>query len=346
MAEPLLPSDYPSFLKLIKEQVQQAQLKALVAVNRELILLYWHIGQSIRERQNREGWGAKVIDKLSQDLHAEFPYMRGFSVRNLNYMRTFAEAYPDEQFVQTASAQITWSHNTLLLDKVKDSDERLWYMQQAAEHGWSHSILVIQIETQHYHRKGKALTNFKATLPTLDSDLASEVLKDPYVFNFITTGDDSKERHLQGALIAHIQRFLLELGTGFTFVGSNYHVRVGGDDFYIDLLFYHIHLRCYVVIELKAGAFKPEYAGQINFYLTAINRQVKRPDDNPTIGLILCKTKNKVTAEYALSNISNPVGVASYQHTTSLPKSLQSQLPDIKELEESLEEIRAEVDQD
>jgi len=254
-------------------------------------------------------------------------------------MRAFAEAYPDEQFVQTLSAQMTWSHNTLLLDKVKDPEERLWYMQKAAKHGWSHNILAIHIETQLYHRQGKALTNFNATLPALNSDLVSEVLKDPYVFNFITTDDDNKERHLQSALIAHIQRFLLELGTGFTFVGSNYHVRVGNDDFYIDLLFYHIHLRCYVVIELKAGAFKPEYAGQINFYLTAINRQVKRPDDNPTIGLILCKTKNKVTAEYALSNINNPVGVASYQHTTSLPESLQSQLPDIKELEESLEGV-------
>ena len=179
MAQPLLPSDYPSFLSAIKTHVQQAQLKALVAVNRELILLYWHIGRSILERQNREGWGARVIDKLSQDLHAEFPHMRGFSPRNLKYMRAFAEAYPDEQFVQTVSAQITWSHNTLLLDKVKDSDERLWYTQKAAEHGWSHNILAIQIETQLYHRQGKALTNFQATLPALDSDLASEVLKDP-----------------------------------------------------------------------------------------------------------------------------------------------------------------------
>ncbi len=194
MAEPLLPSDYQSFLNSLKEQVQQAQLKALVAVNRELILLYWRIGRSILERQAQEGWGAKVIDKLSQDLHAAFPSMRGFSPRNLKYMRAFAEAYPDEQFVQMVSAQITWSHNTLLLDKVKDPDERLWYMQMAAEHGWSHNVLALQIETQHYHRKGKALTNFKATLPALDSDLANDVLKDPYVFDFVTTDDDTKER--------------------------------------------------------------------------------------------------------------------------------------------------------
>ncbi len=340
-----LPSDYSRFLSDIKTRVRQAQLKALMAVNTELITLYWHIGKQIVERQQQQGWGAGVIEQLSRDLHSAFPEMRGFSPRNLGYMKSFALAYPDEAILQTVSAKLTWSHNTLLLDKVKDSEERLWYMQKAAEHGWSHIILAMQIETRLYHRQGKALTNFKATLPALDSDLASEVLKDPYVFNFLTTDDDNKERHLQNALIAHIQRFLLELGTGFTFVGSNYHLKVGNEDFYIDLLFYHIDLRCYVVIELKAGAFKPEYAGQINFYLTAINRQVKRPDDSPTIGLVLCKTKNTVTAEYALSNINNPVGVASYQHTTSLPEPLQSQLPGIKELEESLEAIRAENNQ-
>ncbi len=345
MAEPLLPSDYQSFLGSIKEQVQQAQLKALVAVNRELILLYWHIGRNILERQQKEGWGAKVIDKLSQDLHAEFPEMRGFSPRNLKYMRAFAEAYPDGQFVQTVSAQITWSHNTVILDKLKDHDERLWYMQKAAEHGWSHNILELQIKTNLYHRQGKALTNFKATLPALDSDLAEYLLKDPYVFDFITTNDDNKERHLQSALLAHIRRFLLELGTGFSFVGSNYHITVGNNDFYIDLLFYHTHLRRYVVIELKSGVFKPEYVGQLSFYLTAVNRQVKHASDSPTIGLILCKGKNKVTAEYALQGVSSPIGVATYQTNEELPEDLKNQLPDIKALEESLEEIRAENDQ-
>ncbi len=337
-----LPTAYPTFLQSIKTRVQQAQLKAVMAVNQELILLYWHIGKGILERQEKEGWGTKVIDRLSQDLHAAFPQMRGFSPRNLKYMRAFAQAYPDISFVQTVSAQITWSHNTALLDKVKDGQERTWYMQQAIEHGWSLTILEMHIETQLYHRHGKALTNFKNTLPALDSDLAQYALKDPYVFDFITTSGENKERNLQDALIANIRRFLLELGVGFTFVGSNYHVVVGNEDFYIDLLFYHIRLRCYIVIELKAGSFKPEHAGKLNFYMTAIDKQVKEATDNRTIGILLCKTKNKATAEYALSNIQSPMGVATYQTNEALPEDLRAKLPDIKELEEKLEEIKVE----
>ncbi len=344
MLKPLLPPDHQSFLGSIKERVQRAQFQALVAVNKELILLYWHIGKQILERQNKQGWGAKVIESLSDDLQHEFPFMKGFSPRNLTYMRTFAEAYPDEQFVQTVSAQITWSHNTAILDKVKDATERLWYIQKAAEHGWSHSILVIQIESDLFHRSGRAITNFSSTLPALDSDLARDTLKDPYVFDFITTSDESKERDIQSALIAHIERFLLELGVGFSFVGSNYRLTVDGDDYYLDMLFYHMHLKCFVVIELKAGVFKPEYAGKLNFYLTAVDELIKRPDDNPSIGIILCKGKKKTTAEYALKNIHSPVGVATYETTTSLPESLKEQLPDIKELEEQLQGIRPEVD--
>jgi predicted nuclease of restriction endonuclease-like (RecB) superfamily len=219
MAEPLLPSDYPSFLSSIKEQVQHAQLKALVAVNQELILLYWHIGQGILERQKRQGWGSGVIEQLSRDLHAAFPEMRGFSPRNLGYMKSFALAYPDESILQTVSAKITWSHNTLILDKVKDHDERLWYIQKTLENGWSLGILELQIKTDLYHRSGKALTNFKATLPALDSDLTQDVLKDPYMFDFITTSGETKERHLQGALIAQIERFLLELSIGLLLLG-------------------------------------------------------------------------------------------------------------------------------
>ncbi len=344
MGKDLLPSDYHAFLATIKIRVQQAQLRAVIAANTELILLYWQIGKAILERQQEEGWGAKVIDHLSADLHAAFPQMKGFSVRNLKYMRAFAEAYPDISFVQTVSAQITWSHNTALLDKVKDSQERAWYMQQAIEYGWSLNVLEMQIETGLFHRKGKALTNFKHTLPELDSDLAQDVLKDPYVFDFITTGsDETKERNLQTALLSHIQRFLLELGIGFTFVGSNYHLVVGLQDFYLDLLFYHIGLRCFVVIELKAGDFRPEYAGKMNFYLTAVDEQIKQPTDNPTIGIILCRGKgDKVVAEYALRDIRKPVGLASYQLTKSLPEALKDKLPDISRLEESLEEIREE----
>src|SRR6266568_1244463 len=344
MTNELIPSDYQAFLQSIKTRVQQAQLKALVAVNRELILLYWQIGRGILERQEQQGWGAGVIDQLSRDLHAAFPEMRGFSLRNLKYMRAFAAAYPDESIVQQLVAQLPWGHNIVLLEKVKDEKERLWYIEHAIVHGWSRSILEIQIETGLFQRKGKALTNFKSTLPALQSDLAQDVLNDPYVFDFITTSEETKERNLQDALLTQIQRFLLELGIGFTFVGSNYHLVVGDEDFYLDLLFYHIRLRCFVVIELKRGAFKPEYAGKMNFYLTAVDRQIKHPSDNPTIGIILCKTKNKVTAEYALTNITSPVGIATYQLTKFLPEALKDQLPGIQELEASLKDVPEETD--
>jgi predicted nuclease of restriction endonuclease-like (RecB) superfamily len=342
VAADILPSDYQAFLRNIKTRVQQAQLRAVVAVNKELILLYWYIGKEILARQEKEGWGTQVIDRLSADLHAPFPQLKGFSVRNLKYMRSFAETYPKQQFVQEALAQITWYHHITLIEKVKDEQERLWYIQQTIEHGWSRNVLLHHIDTSLFHRKGTAVTNFKTTLPALDSDLATDVLKDPYVFDFITTSDENKERHLQQALLANIRRFLLELGVGFTFVGSNYHIVVGNEDYYIDLLFYHIRLRCYIVIELKTGGFKPEYVGKLNFYMTAIDRQVKEPEDKKTIGIILCKTKNKVTAEYALSNIQNPMGVATYQTSEALPEDLKGKLPDIKELEAHLEEVKEE----
>lgn len=266
--------------------------------------------------------------------------MRGFSPRNLGYMKSFALAYPDETILQQLAAKLPWFHNCTLLDRVKDEQQRLWYIQQSVEHGWSRNVLVHQIETNLYSRKGKAITNFSSTLPALHSDLAQDALKDPYVFDFITTSEEeTKERDLQSSLIAHIRRFLLELGVGFTFVGSNYHVLVGENDFYIDLLFYHIRLHCYVIIELKTGEFKAEYAGKMSLYLAAVNRQIKEPEDNPSIGIILCRSRDKTTAEYALSDMQKPIGVASY--TTGLPESLRDKLPDIKELEESLEEIRA-----
>jgi predicted nuclease of restriction endonuclease-like (RecB) superfamily len=337
MANEIVPTEYQTFLQNIKTQVQQAQLKAVMAVNKELILLYWHIGKEILKRQETEGWGTGVIERLSADLHATFPQMRGFSARNLGYMKVFAKTYPDETILQTLSAKLTWSHNIALLDKVRDEKERLWYMQKAIEHGWSLSILEIQIETKLFHRQGKALTNFQITLPALDSDLAQYVLKDPYVFDFITTGEESKERNLQEALIANIRRFLLELGTGFTFVGSDYHIVVGGDDFYLDLLFYHLTLHCYVVIELKTVEFKPEHAGKLNFYLTAVDKQIKSSDDKPSIGILLCKGKNRIKVEYALNDMKKPIGVASC--TTALPEELQDKLPNIKELEERLEKI-------
>lgn len=334
-----LPPDYQSFLRSIKVRVRQAQLKALVAVNAELILLYWHIGKQIVERQDQQQWGSGVIEQLSRDLHATFPEMKGFSPRNLRYMRSFALAYPDEAILQQVAAKLPWYSNCVLLDRVKNADERLWYLQKAIEHGWSRNVLVLQIETHLFQRSGKAITNFTSTLPALDSDLAQDVLKDPYVFDFITTSDETKERDLQSSLIAHIERFLLELGIGFTFVGSNYHVKVDDEDYYLDMLFYHTRLHRYVVVELKMGAFKPEYAGKLNFYLKIVDHQVKQPGDNPTIGIILCKSKSKTTAEYALSDIQKPIGVASYT-TPSLPADLKESLPDVKVLEESLGQIQ------
>lgn len=336
-----LPSDYLVFLRSIKTRVQRAQLRALVAVNSELITLYWQIGCEIWKRQQQGTWGAKVIQRLSQDLHAAFPEIHGFSMRNLQYMRTFAEAYPaEDEFTQQAVAQIPWGHHTLLLDKVKDPEIRKWYIKQTITRGWSRGILELQIKSNLYNRSGKALTNFTATLPTLDSDLVQDTLKDPYIFDFITTNDETRERHMQSGLISHIERFLLELGIGFTFVGSNYHLIVGKNDFYLDLLFYHTRLHRYIVIELKNGPFKPEYVGKMSLYITAVDEQVKSDLDNSTIGLILCTSKDKITAEYTLRSVEKPVGIATYETTTELPEPLKEQLPNIGELEKQLREAR------
>jgi predicted nuclease of restriction endonuclease-like (RecB) superfamily len=338
---PSLPSDYSGFLGSVKTQVQQAQLRALVSVNTELVTLYWHIGKAIEAKVQDAEWGTGVIEQLSKDLHAEFPEMRGFSTRNLQYMRTFAVTYPDEaQFAQQAVAQIPWGHHTVLLDKVSDPEKRQWYMEQARQNGWSRSVLELQIKSNLHGRAGKALTNFETTLPALDSDLAQDTLKDPYIFDFITTSPETKERHLQAGLIAHIEKFLLELGVGFAFVNSNQHLKVGENDYYLDLLFYHARLKRYVVIELKTGEFKPEYAGKMSLYLTAVDEQIKGPGDEQTIGLILCTSKDKVTAEYTLRNIDRPLGVATYNTNTELPEPLREQLPEIKSLEQSLERLQ------
>ena len=332
----VLPEGYSKFLASLKRRVQKARLKATLSVNRELILLYWEIGQMILKRQRKEGWGAKVIDRLAHDLRKEFPDMKGFSARNLKYMRSFAEAYPDKKFVQQAAAQIPWFHHCILLDKVKDHAERLWYIQQTTLHGWSRNVLVHQIESGLYHRKGKAITNFDKTLPSPQSDLAHETLKDPYMFDFLGLTDDIRERELEKELIARLRDFLLELGSGFAFVGSQVHLEVGGEDFYLDLLFYHLKLRSYVIIDLKTGSFKPEYAGKMNFYLAAVDDLLRHPDDNPSIGIILCKSKNKVIVEYALKDTSRPIGVSAYRLTRTLPEELKTTLPSVEELEKEL----------
>ena len=331
-----LPPGYAEFLADLKERIRRARVKAALSANRELILLYWEIGRMILERQKKEGWGSKVIDRLAQDLRREFPDIRGFSARNLKYMRAFAEAYPDKEFVQQVAAQIPWFHHCVLLDKVKDTAERIWYIQQTIEHGWSRNVLVHQIESGLYHRKGKAITNFDRTLPAPQSDLAQEMLKDPYVFDFLGLTEGIRERELERQLIARIRDFLLELGVGFAFVGSQVHLEVGGEDFYLDLLFYHLKLRCYVVIELKTGEFKPEYAGKMNFYLSAVDDLLRHPDDKPSIGIILCKSKNKVIVEYALRDTNKPIGVSSYRLTRALPEDIKGILPSVEELEREL----------
>lgn len=331
-----LPADYAAWLAELKTRIHAAQQRASLAVNRELVLLYWQIGRDILARQDREGWGSKVIERLAQDLRNAFPDMKGFSPRNLKYMRAFAEAWPDAGFVQQAAAQLPWFHLCTLIDKLKTPQEREWYLARAVEHNWSRNVLVIQIETRLRERSGQAITNFAERLPAPLSDLARESLKDPYRLDFLGLGEESQERALEDAIIQHITRFLLELGAGFAFVGRQVHIEVGGDDFFIDLLFYHLKLRCYVVIELKAGTFKPEHAGQLSFYLTAVDAQMKAEHDGPSIGLLLCKSKNKVVAEYALRDSSKPIGVAEYQLLEALPVDLQTSLPSIEAIEQAL----------
>ena len=312
------------------------QVKAALSVNRELVLLYWQIGRDILARQQAQGWGAKVIERLSRDLRREFPEMKGFSRTNLMYMRAFAEAYPDESIVQQAAGQLPWFHNCVLLDKVKDEAERLWYAHQTVGHGWSRNVLVHQIESGLFRRQGKAQTNFAQTLPAPQSELAQQMLKDPYNFEFLSLGADAQERDLEQGLLAHVRQFLLELGTGFAFVGSQYHLEVGGDDFYLDLLFYHVRLRCYIVVDLKIGKFTPGDAGQLNFYLSAVDDLLRHPDDQPTLGLLLCKSKNKTVAEYALRDIRKPLGIAEYHLQDAVPAEYRGSLPTVAELEAEL----------
>ena len=330
------PAGYADWLADLKGRIHTAQQRATLAVNRELVLLYWHIGRDILARQAAQGWGAKVIERLAHDLRTAFPEMKGFSRANLMYMRAFAEAWPDAGIVQQAVGQLPWGHNLVLLSRLKDPQQRLAYAQSAIAHGWSRNVLNIHIETRLLERTGKAVTNFDVSLPKPQSDLARESLKDPYRLDFLGLGKEAGEREIENALVKHVTEFLLELGAGFAFVGRQVLLDVGDDEFFIDLLFYHLKLRCYVVIELKGGKFKPEHLGQLGFYLTAMDRQVKSEQDNPTIGLLLCKSKNKVVAEYALGDKSQPMGIAEYKLLESLPAELQTSLPSIEQIEREL----------
>jgi predicted nuclease of restriction endonuclease-like (RecB) superfamily len=316
------PADYADWLAELKTRIHTAQQRATLAVNRELVLLYWQIGRDILARQTEQGWGTKVIERLAEDLRLSFPDMKGFSPRNLKYMRAFADAWPDAEIVQQAVAQLPWGHNLVLLNRLKDPEQRLAYARSAISHGWSRNVLNIHIETRLLERQGATLTNFELTLPKPQSDLARESLKDPYRLDFLGLGREAGEREIENALVTHVTEFLLELGAGFAFVGRQVLLDVGGDEFFIDLLFYHLKLRCYVVIELKGGKFKPEHLGQLSFYLAAVDTQIKHPQDAPTIGLLLCKSKNKVVAEYQLLD--------------SLPAELQTSLPSIEQIEREL----------
>jgi len=333
-----MPKSYRTFLINLKKRVQQERLRVVLASNAALINLYWDIGQRILKKQEEEGWGAKVIDRLSVDLNKAFSDMKGFSPRNLKYMRAFAEAWPDKSIVQRAIAQIPWRSNLALLDKLKNQKERLWYACKTIEHGWSQPVLIHQIELCLYQRQGKAVNNFRTALPPVNSDMAVQVFKDPYIFDFLGTAEPRREAELEQGLINHVQKFLLELGSGFSFVGRQVHLELGDSDFYIDLLFYHLKLRCYVVIELKAGKLEPEYLGQLNMYLNVVDDVLRHPEDKPSIGLLLVKEKNKLVAEYSLSGYAKPIGIAQWktQITRMLSEAIKSSLPSIEEIEAEL----------
>lgn len=341
----IMPADYVQWLADIKNRVSAARHKAALAVNAELVSLYWHIGRDILQRQAAQGWGSKVIDRLGRDLREAFPEMKGFSRANLMYMRAFAEAWTDFEIVQQTVGQLPWGHNVLLLNRIKEQEARLFYVQKAIAENWSRATLEVHIKNRLHERQGKAVTNFAARLPAPTSALAQETLKDPYLFDFLSLGEDAQEREIENALMQHITRFLLELGNGFAFVGRQYRLEVNGDEFFIDLLFYHTRLKCYVVVELKAMAFKPEHAGQLNFYLAAVDAQIKAPDDHPTIGLLLCKTQNRLVAEYALSGIDKPIGIAEYELVRALPEPLVTNLPTVEQLENELSDWQEERDE-
>ncbi len=327
--------EYLSVINSIKQEIKNAQYRATFQVNADMLLLYYDIGCIINKHKF---WGNKFIDNLATDIHLAFPKSKGYSVRNLKYMAKFADIYLDREFVQQVVAQIPWGHNIVLMDKVADAKERAWYIKETCVYGWSRNVLVHQIESRLYQRQVEAdkVSNFENRLPSPQSELAIQTMKDPYIFDFIPFREDMVERDLEQALVRDITKLLLELGTGFAFLGNQYHLNVGGDDFYIDLLFYNLELRCYVVIELKTGDFKPEYAGQLNFYLSVVDGILKKDDDNPSIGLLLCKSKNNLVAEYSLKDISKPIGVSEYRVTSTLPDDLRKKLPSVDDIQKRI----------
>jgi predicted nuclease of restriction endonuclease-like (RecB) superfamily len=340
-----LPFGYPELLQELKQRIHSAQLRASFAVSRELILLYWSIGREILTRQQAQGWGAKVIDRLAHDLQVEFPGVEGYSPRSLKYMRSFAEVWPDEQIVQQVAALLPWGHHMVLLDRLKEHTLREWYLRSAVEYGWSRNVLVLQIKSGLHLREGKALTNFRRILPPPDSDLAEQILKDPYNFDFLTVSKEAHEREIERGLLTHLRDLLLELGRGFAFVGSQVPLEIAEETFYLDLLFYHIRLHRYIVIELKAGKFRPEWTGKLAFYLAAVNGTMRTSIDAPSIGILLCESRTGPIVEFALENINQPIGVSTYQVTRELPAPVREELPSVEDLQEVVAKLRAEMDQ-
>lgn len=329
---------YLSFIEVIKEQIHKQRVSIVLNANSSMICLYWNLGKAILQKQTEEGWGSKVIDRIAKDLKKAFPDMSGFSPRNIKYMRKFAECWPDYEFVQRVVAQIPWRSNISLLDKLSDEESRIWYAYKTIENGWSKTILDMQIRNKLFERTGKSVNNFNGALPPADSDMANHIFKDPYLFDFLGTDMPRREVEIERELTEHIQKFLLELGQGFAFVGRQVHIEVSGDDFYIDLLFYHLKLRCYVVIELKACDFEPGFIGQLNLYQNIVNDVLCHPDDKPTIGLLLVKGKKQTVVEYSLAGNQNPIGVAEWRNqiVKALPEELKSSLPSIEEIEKEL----------
>lgn len=359
--------EYSHWLQEIKDKITRARIKASLAASRELILFYWELGESISRKLSENQWGAKVIDQLAIDLKNEFPGIQGFSRRNLYYIKKFYEffiSFSDEKqivprsgaqiesgivpqdgaqtippIVHHIGGQIPWSHIKIVLDKLSDPKEALFYLQQTIENGWNRDVLALQIKSGLYGRHGKAITNFKNTLPASQSDLAQQTLKDPYTFDFLTLTQPFNERDIENQLINHIKKFLLELGKGFAFMGQQYHLQVGDSDYYLDLLFYHVKLKCYVVVELKNTKFIPEYAGKLNFYLSAVDSMLKSNDDNPTIGILLCRDKNKIETEFALRDINKPMGVSEFILTENLPENLKGSMPTVDEIESDIQKL-------
>lgn len=336
----IVTKEYKIFLKEIKEKILSSQVKAALAVNRELLTLYWEIGSKILLKQKSEGWGAKTVENLAKDLKSAFPNMKGFSLTNIKYMVQFAKEYPDFTISQQPVGQIPWGHNILLLQKLTTIEDRFWYANKTIENGWSRNVLLHWLDSNLHKREGKSITNFQATLPSPQSDLAHQTLKDPYCFDFLSLKEKFNEKELESGLLEHTQKFLIELGAGFAFVGRQYPLRVSNKEFFLDLLFYHLKLRCFVIVELKAKEFTARDAGQMNLYLSIVDDLLRQPGDNPSIGLLLCKTKDKVIAEYALRDINKPIGISQYETAIleSLPAELKGSLPSIEEIEQELED--------